>query len=395
MANTTWLRIRCLLNLRHAFVAVWLVGLLLVAYCGVNTLARMSLALAKMPWLYGTFVVLVSLKTLLLLLISGAMWMVALVMRRCGWDGWPLRLRYNLLLVAIMAGLMLSLSLVGAAMSPDPYVNRFGFYPPYGLNVHTVNRSGRPGIPDAEVTTNDLGYRDQDWAPAKDPNTRRALLVGDSFVYGQGIADQNATLDNALERELEARSGQPWEVINIAILPSALPYYSQSLLQIGQEALPDILVMSFLNNADMEPLDLPMVKHRMPKVLVGCLEDFDVFYDIMAAGYLYTHWNVGERFPGSEESLRPGFDALLEWMKSTRTPLLIWWPMDKSNPFFDGYPQGGLLHHLVNRLRGPIGLPHFYPGDGHPTPEGNRHIAGLVADAILRILNHEQTVPSP
>lgn len=391
MGNSAWIRVRQHINFKNLFAALWLFGLVHIAWYGINTLARIALAMTRMPPLYGTFVVLVSLKTLLLLLVSGGMWMAAMVMRKLGWDGWAFRFRYNLLLVGIMAGVMVVSAVVGAALSPGPQVNRFGFYPPYGLNTQAVNRSNRPDIPDAMVTTNELGYRDQQWSTARDPGVHRALLVGDSFVYGYGIADQKDTLDNALEAQLEAKTGQQWEVLNVAILPSALPYYSQSLLEMGQQAGADILVMSFLNDADMEPVDVPMVKYHMPRVLVGFLESFDVFYDLMAAGYLYTTWNVGARFPGSEESLRPGFEALFSWMKQTKTPLLIWWPMGKSNPFFDRYQSSGLVHFLVNQMQGPIGLPDYYPGDGHPTPEGNRHIASLVAESMLRILHAEYT----
>lgn len=62
------------------------------------------------------------------------------------------------------------------------------------------------------VRVNSLGLRGPE-VGAKEPGERRVLFLGDSLTYGQGVAEED-TVPAALERELEARTGAPWTVIN-------------------------------------------------------------------------------------------------------------------------------------------------------------------------------------
>lgn len=63
-----------------------------------------------------------------------------------------------------------------------------------------------------EVRVNALGLRGPEVGP-KEPGERRVLFLGDSLTYGQGVAEED-TVPAVLERTLEARTGEPWTVIN-------------------------------------------------------------------------------------------------------------------------------------------------------------------------------------
>mgnify|MGYP000891397572 CR=1 FL=1 len=55
---------------------------------------------------------------------------------------------------------------------------------------------------------NSFGLRDDDFAPEKPAGERRVLVIGDSFTYGFGVADEAAVFPERLERALDATAGQ-------------------------------------------------------------------------------------------------------------------------------------------------------------------------------------------
>src|SRR5690349_16112554 len=50
--------------------------------------------------------------------------------------------------------------------------------------------------------SNALGLRDRDYVTPKPANVKRILILGDSFTYGSGVADNAATFPELLEQQL-------------------------------------------------------------------------------------------------------------------------------------------------------------------------------------------------
>jgi lysophospholipase L1-like esterase len=63
-----------------------------------------------------------------------------------------------------------------------------------------------------EFRYNPLGFRDRPFGP-RVPGVRRAVMIGDSFTEGQGVKERD-TFTRVLERALNARGGERWEVLN-------------------------------------------------------------------------------------------------------------------------------------------------------------------------------------
>lgn len=98
-----------------------------------------------------------------------------------------------------------------------------------------------PGLGGQELTTNAQGWRAaRDFAEAKPPGVRRLVFVGDSYTFGQGVAD-----DETFAARCQQRLGPGWEVLNFAV-----PGYGtdQQLLcyeRVARDYAPDVVVLGF------------------------------------------------------------------------------------------------------------------------------------------------------
>ncbi|HWP65479.1 MAG TPA: GDSL-type esterase/lipase family protein [Candidatus Limnocylindria bacterium] len=120
-----------------------------------------------------------------------------------------------------------------------PYVMRPG--------VETVVR----GVP---VRVNALGLRGPEIAPTPAPGVRRVLALGDSATFGQGLPVEQA-FPAVLERELDARTGQQWEVVNAGVEGYNTAAELAWLERQGLALAPEIVVVGFnLNDFDHAPV---------------------------------------------------------------------------------------------------------------------------------------------
>ena len=68
-----------------------------------------------------------------------------------------------------------------------------------------------------EIVTNSIGLRDREIAVPKPEGTYRIVMLGDSFVFGQGIPRLEDTLPKQLEARLNAAGHPEVEVVNSGI----------------------------------------------------------------------------------------------------------------------------------------------------------------------------------
>lgn len=110
------------------------------------------------------------------------------------------------------------------------------------------------------VAVNSLGLRGPELPPAS-PDQRRVLLLGDSMVYGQGVADGD-TLPAALERELCRK--QPSQVVNGGVRAYATHQELALLAELGPAIAPDVVVLCWYWN-DLEERDVAATYKRLDK----------------------------------------------------------------------------------------------------------------------------------
>lgn len=153
---------------------------------------------------------------------------------------------------------------------------------PGGIQLVEQRRSGWGFVPGSQIahgnvvaTINDLGLRGPNVPANKAEDEIRLLSLGDSSVYGYGVADEEIFLEVAAEL-LEERQGGTVRAVN-----GALPGYStrqalQVLRDIGPTVQPDWLVIAciwsdlFHTDEPLEPEagESPLAAVRMMKHLL-------------------------------------------------------------------------------------------------------------------------------
>ena len=102
------------------------------------------------------------------------------------------------------------------------------------------------------VKLNSLGFRDVEHEKVKAPNTKRLLVIGDSFTFGVGIESVGDRFGELTARELDKRTREEWEPVNGGVPDT------HTLQHIGQlkrliDFDPDVTVLLYVFN-DMDYL---------------------------------------------------------------------------------------------------------------------------------------------
>jgi lysophospholipase L1-like esterase len=103
------------------------------------------------------------------------------------------------------------------------------------------------------VTINRHGYRGRAYPKDKPDGVIRILGLGDSNMFGYGMAD-NQTFLHLLERSLNARSaGKRYQVLNFAVPGYNTMQEAEQLESVGIQYRPDMILILFVPNDAMLP----------------------------------------------------------------------------------------------------------------------------------------------
>ena len=100
---------------------------------------------------------------------------------------------------------------------------------------------------------NSRGHRDAERVIPKPAGVRRVVSLGDSFAYGVGV-ELDDTYAQRLERALNRRPGEQWEVVQLARPGIGTVEETEQLEQEGFAYQPDVVVLGFVLN-DCEEMD--------------------------------------------------------------------------------------------------------------------------------------------
>ena len=138
--------------------------------------------------------------------------------------------------------LLLVLGLVLALAAGEVAVRVLGLTTSKPLGYAPVDTDGRERRP-----INREGYRDRERAREKPPGTRRVVLLGDSFTWGASVLFDDG-YGQRLERWLNERRREPWEVVNLAVPGLNTVGQAAQLETEGFEYGPDVVILGYVLN---------------------------------------------------------------------------------------------------------------------------------------------------
>lgn len=128
-----------------------------------------------------------------------------------------------------------------------------------------ARRADKDGYPPCRFQYNALGYRDEEPSFAPKEGERRVLLVGDSYVWGDGIPANAETLGSLLRAELDRRAPGRFAVMSAAYPGLGLYGYGRFIDALSPLWKPDDVVVGYLGENDHDPFDPQFLLDHLPR----------------------------------------------------------------------------------------------------------------------------------
>jgi hypothetical protein len=146
------------------------------------------------------------------------------------------------------------------------------------------------GVP---VKINALGFRDpRDYSLAKQPNTFRILVLGDSVTFGHG-AVWETTYPFLLEQRLKQwRPETDWQVWNLGVPGYNTATELRLLERVGPSYAPDLVVVGFYENdlIDNDVATTATLRRRVTSAVQGSMQRWLYSYELYKRIALTVRW---------------------------------------------------------------------------------------------------------
>jgi hypothetical protein len=144
--------------------------------------------------------------------------------------------------------------------------NEFGFYE-YDPVLGWKGLSNAEGTlitteSETEVRVNSVGLRDQEYDLTKPDGVTRIAVLGDSFVWGYGV-EQDENFPAMLETQLNT-AGYPVEVLNFGLTGYGTDQHYLAYLEQARAYEPDIVILAFYENDVLEVANFSMYGYPKP-----------------------------------------------------------------------------------------------------------------------------------
>ncbi len=165
-----------------------------------------------------------------------------------------------------------------------------------------------------EVATNEIGLRERPIAP-KQPGEMRVLLLGDSVVFGWGVAVEK-TAGRRLEALLASALARPVTVINSGVGSYNTVQQLAFLEQRGREIAPDAVVLLYVENdidvkeATFDPLARRSLRGKSPPEVLTLLVEKSWTYRLALFARQYVRAGRTENFDPNARGVAGSMQAL-------------------------------------------------------------------------------------
>jgi len=253
---------------------------------------------------------------------------------------------------------------------------------------------GFPSLGLPRATVNSRGFR----GPEPEAGKRNVLMLGDSYTFGVGVADDD-TLPAQLQRELDRREAGR-QVLNMGVPGWGLFQEEVRLRRVFDRYKPDVVILTLVLNdllrlpfEDAETRDSYLRRARIRSVLSRSTAL--CFLKERLGGILQSNFGATENYRQAE-----GVDKLWEqnaqYLEGIRTFLetkgarfiLVAYPspMDGFEEKVVDYCRAQGTEHLSSPRAAFEGYGRdelTIPGDGHPSALAYRLLIGMMADAVV------------
>jgi hypothetical protein len=233
--------------------------------------------------------------------------------------------------------------------------------------------------PPVVYQVNEHGFRGPGWALAKAPGTARVALIGDSYVFGIGV-EQQETLDVALkQRLLEHAGARSIEILNLGIPGDNITSHVDAFAAASRLLAPDAVVVCLTLPNDLSRWDWQAQRREGARPSAFSLGRF-----LLGAGavpvweYARLESRVTSRGIGHLGQELARLNRIRRALPAP-PPVLL---------FTYGPPDPAVARELAAAegtqliAAGPLLPGDTIEGDGHPTGSGNRRFAAWIADAL-------------
>ncbi|MBI5623598.1 MAG: SGNH/GDSL hydrolase family protein [Elusimicrobia bacterium] len=285
-------------------------------------------------------------------------------------------------LALLSAGAALS-ALLAFGPERGPFLNSYGLvcFPPGKTVVDDSSaNASADGYPPAVNRYNSLGYRDLEPSGTRQAK-RRILVVGDSFVWGLGIPDNERTLPALLREKLEAAAPGRFDVVAAGFPANGLYGYARAVTALAPALDAEAAVVVYLGGNDHDPLDSQAIMDRSPRnpLLRSMVNGLRVRQFVHAAARRVLGRPGGWDAERTLAQAQRAADELAAFAGARKMRLV----------FLQGYfeastglrlPEGAEALDLPRGLAFPgQGSPYWYGKDAHPKPLLNEAAAELLA----------------
>lgn len=165
-----------------------------------------------------------------------------------------------------------------------------------------------------EVTKNSLGFREREFSSQKAPNTYRLMAIGDSYLFGTGLAEEER-FSNKLEEILNSTpSATTFEVLNFGALGANTQKEARILEQHIEFTDPDRILVAFCFNDPQPEYAYQEFDEGRDKLRKRWLFLFNVAKGLAALGFTKTGETLHSSlfWLGEIMGMTPTYEATVE-----------------------------------------------------------------------------------
>ena len=282
----------------------------------------------------------------------------------------------------VVAGeIVVLLVLLTTGTPADVCVNEFGLMSGRPNTTRVIDHTSNPSkdnYPLFECRYNSLGYRD-DEPDFESTERTRILVVGDSFVWGDGIPSNKETLGAQMREQLERQAPGKYALLAAGFAGLGLYGYLETVRRVGARYKPQIVVVGYLGASDHQVIDPQLLIDRLPDMALMRT----IFLNLRVTRHAYSissHGHKVVRHSGGTDYYRSLLEELAGLAREKGMHVIVlayeetplWLPAS-----FDTLSLPKELQYQNKSS------PLWYAKDRHPKPPLNRLIGEIVAKRVL------------